>query len=641
MQENLAEAERRIEEARRTHAEILDLGDLALRELPASLGDLPHLKALYLGTMKPTEDGELEPDWKREPSELTNLSPLAGLQRLHSLNLSGTGVTDLAPLAGLQGLQSLDLSSTGVTDLAPLSGLQGLQSLKLSSTGVTDLAPLAGLQGLQSLDLGGTGVTNLAPLAGLRGLQTLRVSDTRVSDLTPLAELQRLRSLDLDYSTVMDFAPLAGFQGLQNLQMWGTAVTDLAPLSGLQELQSLDLRYCKSLTDLGSLSGLQGLQNLYLYGCQAAVPAKSLRILADHPRLTELVADEAVGVPREVLSHHPSDNCLPRLRAFLAELDLGAEPENEVKVILLGNGRVGKTQLCRRFRSQPYDESIPSTHGVQIWREELRFRTGGEDQVFQVNWWDFGGQDIYHGTHALFLRSRAVFLILWTPQLENREEYSENGIPLRNQPLAYWLAYVRTLAGEGSPVIVVQSQCDRPGDRRSDPQRPDGSGFFECCAYSAKEDRGRAVLEEHLRDAMRYLLERNGALEIGQGRAEVRRRLYDWRSEDQKRTPEERQHRTLTLDEFRTLCDEVGGIVSWEHALDYFHHTGVVFYQPGLFSDGIVLDQTWALDAVYAVFHRGPGGPLAERLGALHARRSRFDGLARSFPPKNRSFSSD
>lgn len=32
--QNLSEAERRIEEARRTQAETLDLGDLALRELP-------------------------------------------------------------------------------------------------------------------------------------------------------------------------------------------------------------------------------------------------------------------------------------------------------------------------------------------------------------------------------------------------------------------------------------------------------------------------------------------------------------------------------------------------------------------------------------------------------------------------------
>jgi internalin A len=385
-----------------------------------------------------------------------------------------------------------------------------------------------------------------------------------------------------------------------------TGVTDLSPLSGLAGLQSLDLTNT-GVTDLSPLSGLAGLQSLCLSECRPGPSAAILQSFSDHPCLSELIVDEAVGVPREVLSHGMFDNCLPRLRAYFSELDLGAEAENEVKVILLGNGRVGKTQLCRRFRGEPFDDSVPSTHGIQIWREELRLQNEGEEKAFQVNWWDFGGQDIYHGTHALFLRSRAVFLILWTPTFENRDEYSENGIPLRNQPIQYWLDYVRTLAGEGSPVIVVQSQCDLFSDRRPDPPRPDGSGFFECCAYSAREDLGRETLESHLRNAIRYLLDRSGALEIGRGRAEVRRRLYEWRSEDQKREPKERQHRTLTLDEFRALCDKTGGIVSWEHALDYFHHTGVVFYQPDLFSNGIILDQDWALDAIYTVFHRGGG----------------------------------
>lgn len=120
---------------------------------------------------------------------------------------------------------------------------------------------------------------------------------------------------------------------------------------------------------------------------------------------------------------------------------------------------------------------------------------------------------------------------------------------------------------------------------------------------------GRDILEGHLRNAIRSMLEQNGALGIGHGRAEVRRRLYAWRTEDQKRVPEERLHRTLTCEEFRTLCEETGGIVSWEHALDYFHHTGVVFYDPNLFSNCILLDQDWALDAVYTVFHRGRTAP--------------------------------
>jgi internalin A len=635
---NLAAAERRIEEARRAQAKILDLGDLGLVELPASLGELAQLKVLFLGKWKLTEAGEPEWDWNREFSNITNLKPLAGLKDLHKLDLSYTDVTDLAPLAGLQTLQNLDLSGcTALSDLAPLAGLQALPSLRLSfCPALSNLAPLAELQTLQSLDLSGcTALSDLAPLAGLQTIQSLHLSGcTALSDLAPLAGLKTLQNLDLSFCPALsDLAPLAGLQALQTLSLSGCpalsdlapvtglrtlqslhlsycpALSDLAPLAGLQALQRLDLTGCPALSDLAPLAGLQALQTLYLYGSLTTIPERLLRIFADHPHLTKLVADEAASIPREALSHQYGDNCLPRLRTYLSELDLGAEAENEVKVILLGNGRVGKTQLCRKFRGQRYDDSIESTHGVQIWREELRIRTGEEEQTFQVNWWDFGGQDIYHGTHALFLRSRAVFLLLWTPERENRKEDQENGIPLRNQPLTYWLDYVRTLAGQGNPVIVVQSQCDRFTDRRSDPPRPDGSGFFECCSYSAREDLGRDILEGHLRNAIRSLLEQNGALAIGHGRAEVRRRLYAWRTDDQERTPEERLHRTLTCEKFRALCEETGGIVSWKHALDYFHHTGVVFYDPDLFSNCILLDQNWALNAVYTVFHRGRTAP--------------------------------
>jgi internalin A len=590
---------------------------------------------------------------------VTDLSPLAGLQDLQSLDLSHTGAMDLSPLAGLHGLQRLDLSRTGIEDLSPLYGFHRLQSLRLEfCQKLTNLLPLAGLLGLQSLDLRFChSVTDLSPLAGLLELQSLRLESCRgVTDLSPLGKLRRPQNLDFSGTSVTDLSPLVELQALQDLSFGATRVEDLAPLAHLQRLQTLNLEFCPCVTDLSPLAGLVGLRrlvlafcsgitNLYplaelkelellnLQRCRSAIPAILLRLFADQLRLRELIVDEATDVPREVLSHAYFDNCLPRLRTFFSELDLGSEAENEVKVILLGNGRVGKTQLCRRFRGELFDDSVPSTHGIQIWREKLQIKIGTEEQFFQVNWWDFGGQDIYHGTHALFLRSRAVFLILWTPNLENREEYSENGIPMRNQPLAYWLNYVRSLAGEGSPVVVVQSQCDRFADQNRDLPKLDGFGWAQHSSYSAKTDLGREVLEAQIREAIRYLLERNGALRIGKGRAELRRQLYEWRALDQALPPEDRQHRTLSLDDFQALCDQTGSIVSWEHALDYFHHTGVVFYQPRLFDSRIVLDQTWALDAVYAVFHRGQAMPWLRNTGRF-TREDLATTVWQSYPPE-------
>ena len=74
--------------------------------------------------------------------------------------------------------------------------------------------------------------------------------------------------------------------------------------------------------------------------------------------------------------------------------------------------------------------------------------------------------------------------------------------------------------------------------------------------------------------------------------------------EDQKREPAKRQHRLLERAEFDRLCDEVGGVSDKDALLDFLHHNGVMFYRSGLFGDRIVLDQNWALEAIYSIFDR-------------------------------------
>jgi len=227
--------------------------------------------------------------------ELPDLRSLS--LRSHRLIGASTGGIDLTPIAQLKELEFLNLLFVGTPDLAPLAQLKNLQALCLLNGGVIDLAPLAQLHKLQRLSLVGTGVTNLAPLAQLEALQCLTLEDTGVTDLAPIARLQ----------------------GLQELDLSGTGVTDLAPLAQMRALQRLDL-----------------------YRCRVAIPAKLVRLFAEHSRLTHLVAKEADSVPQEVLSHSFNDNCLPRLRAYLAELNLVAEAKNEVEVCILGNSHVEK-----------------------------------------------------------------------------------------------------------------------------------------------------------------------------------------------------------------------------------------------------------------------------------------------------------
>src|SRR5262249_22734258 len=91
-----------------------------------------------------------------------------------------------------------------------------------------------------------------------------------------------------------------------------------------------------------------------------------------------------------------------------------------------------------------------------------------------------------------------------------------------------------------------------------------------------------------------------GVAKIGPGRAAVKEALEATLAAGQ---------RLISHQGYVDLCAEVeraekGRVSDPALLLDYLHNSGVVFYREGLFSDQIILDQAWALEAVYAVFDR-------------------------------------
>jgi internalin A len=579
----------------------------------SDLSPLKDLKSLRSVTCSVTQVSDLSPlkDLKSLRSvacsntQVSDLSPLKDLKNLQSLDCWATNVNDLTPLKDLKSLQLLDCLGTQVTSLTPLKGLKSLQSLDCSYTQISDLTPLKDVANLQSLYCSGTQVSDLTPLKDLASLESLSCAGTQVSDLTPLKDLASLESLDCSGTQVNALTPLKDLASLQSLDCSRSQVKDLAPLKDLQSLLSLDCSGTQ-VNDLTPLTDLRGLQWLNCSRCRLDSISEDLLL---KPCLTDLILYEThlPRTPTEVLSQGQLDNCLASLRAHLRDLEAGREPMPDVKLMVLGNGRVGKTQMCRRLRNEAYDEGVESTHGILVTSAPLVPRSGaGHAERLQI--WDFGGQDIYHGTHALFMRSRAIFALAWIPEAEKIAEHRHGGFVFRNQPLGYWLEYVRHFGSSDCPVLVIQARCDAPEDEHVRlPVADDALAAFrfrKVLHYSARRDRGRAALDEVLREAADWLTEQKGIAVIGAGRSRVKRRLEAMRDEDAARGPLERRHRSISQEEFRRLCDEAGGIASPEHLLSYLHNAGAVFHREGLFGNRIILDQGWALEAIYAVFHR-------------------------------------
>lgn len=134
---------------------------------------------------------------------LNDLSALKGL-KLISLDLS-CGVTNLDFMKGMP-LKNVGLyACSNLAEISAIASVTNLRSLELRNTKVADLSPLKNLN-LRWLDISGTAVTNLSPLNGMP-LKTFFMDDTSVQDLKPLAGMP-LEWISLKRTPVTDLSPL-------------------------------------------------------------------------------------------------------------------------------------------------------------------------------------------------------------------------------------------------------------------------------------------------------------------------------------------------------------------------------------------------------------------------------------------------
>ncbi len=614
---------KRIQLAQKNDASELSLAGLALERLPEELGELEALTTLRVnGCYELTDISSLQHCHSLTELELINcpkvadLSPLRGMLTLRSLHLGvpypgvvyisvqgreqWSALTDIEALSDLTGLVYLTLSNCDkVSNLQTLAVLSELQYLDLRGCNLLqDLQPLADLKVLEKLYLSGcTQLQDLQALIKLKKLQYLDLENCPlIQNLEPLARTAALQHLNMSFCRlIQDLQPLAELTMLRHLDLGHCPlIQDLKPLAKLTALRHLDLRYCRQIQDLKPLATLTRLKDANLFSTSELDCSPNSQPFACWNELERLNANSLMGAPPELGSTQPeSENVLPRLREWQRDLAAGEAPNSTVKLFVLGNGGVGKTQICRRLCGDGFDPSIPSTHGISLGQLPVA-EANGELPAVDAHFWDFGGQDVFLGTHALFLDERAIYVIAWTPQHENSKESEQDEVLMRNRPLAYWLDYVRSLAGPQVPVIVVQSQCDRELDVRPVPVPPEhGFERLRFSSSSAKQDDGIERLQLELKSAARFQLERYGKVRLPASWVALGEVLRARIGE-----------KTLPRVEFDKLCRAEHSTAVPDVVLEYLHRSGQVFWREGVFGNQVVLDLAWALDGVYAVLER-------------------------------------
>ncbi|UCE74577.1 MAG: GTP-binding protein [Methanomassiliicoccales archaeon] len=131
--------------------------------------------------------------------------------------------------------------------------------------------------------------------------------------------------------------------------------------------------------------------------------------------------------------------------------------EIKKKIILLGDGAVGKTSLIRRFVVDKFNDNYLQTVGFKITSKDLQITADKKVYYLKLNIWDILGQKGYIELHKSSLPGTAgVFLVADITRKDTLQSIED-----------YWIPNVQNIVGP-VPFVILANKSDLVEDAEFD-----------------------------------------------------------------------------------------------------------------------------------------------------------------------------
>ena len=567
-----------------TNLTTLDLGENKLNELPAEIGKLTNLTKLSLSKNQISQ----------LPAEITKLTNLT------TLSLSSNQLSELpVEIRMLANLTTLSLSSNQLSELpAEIGNLTNLTTLSLKRNQLSELPiEIGNLTNLTTLSLNGGQLSELPiEIGNLTNLTTLSLNESQLSELpaeignltnltrlslrrnqlsklpAEIGNLTNLTTFSLSRNQLSELpAEIGNLTNLTRLSLWRNQLSELpAEIGNLTNLTMLSLKR-NQLSELpAEIGNLTNLTTLYLNENQLS------ELPAEITQLANLATLDLNGNPLKSPPPEIAEKGVQAIFEYLRRLPEKETLVNEAKMILVGQGDVGKTCLAKRLI---YDKFIEdkTTEGIDILKWGITAPTDEKEEI-KLNVWDFGGQDIYHATHQFFLTKRSVYLLVWNARKARDYEH-----------IYYWLHTIEAF-GEDSPIILVLSKLnERNGDLNMPDLREKFPQIVDLYKVDSEDGKGIPALKDIISNTTWQLphMQTPWIDSWFRVREHLEKMGKDW----------------IGYSEFCEICHSEGLDKKQIDILDeYLHDLGVIIhFQDIKLQDMVILKPEWATNAVYKI----------------------------------------
>jgi len=313
-------------------------------------------------------------------------------------------------------------------------------------------------------------------------LEHLYLNDnTHLEKVAFSTPLPRLKMLYLSRCGLTDFRLPAGCHVLEQLYIANNQLATVELEGDCPELKLLDVSN-NQLTTFSLSSGYSKLSYIYLQKNQLSrlsfaktLPSLAILHLAsnelselpavDYPNLETLyVKGNPLRYEESLIEGDQSGNAVEIISILRAASRSGVRPNFRAKMIIVGNGRIGKTCIVNRLLGLACADDQAYTHAISIQHLNSTHLPGVKTTELDLQVWDFGGQDVYFATHQFFLSEEALYIYAWTDEAiarKNRENDKKTAPAMYDnkwQSHHYWLDNIR-MHGEKSPVLIVKTHC--------------------------------------------------------------------------------------------------------------------------------------------------------------------------------------